>query len=126
MRPIGNALGLIVGDMARAVVFYRVLGLEFPGDTDHQECELVPGFKLMLDTQEAVAAFSPGWEPPSGTSRASLAFQCAGPAEVDKIYVDLLAAGGTSEREPWDAFWGQRYASVVDPDGNAVDLYATL
>jgi hypothetical protein len=28
--------------------------------------------------------------------------------------------------EPRDAFWGQRYASVHDPDGNAVELFASL
>ena len=27
---------------------------------------------------------------------------------------------------PWDAFWGQRYAQVKDPDGNVVDLFAPL
>jgi uncharacterized glyoxalase superfamily protein PhnB len=27
---------------------------------------------------------------------------------------------------PWDAFWGQRYATVLDPDGNSVDLFAAL
>lgn len=26
----------------------------------------------------------------------------------------------------WDAFWGQRYATALDPDGNAVDLFAVL
>ncbi|MCZ6462364.1 MAG: glyoxalase, partial [Actinobacteria bacterium] len=25
-----------------------------------------------------------------------------------------------------DAFWGQRYATVLDPDGNAIDLFAPL
>jgi uncharacterized glyoxalase superfamily protein PhnB len=25
-----------------------------------------------------------------------------------------------------DAFWGQRYATVLDPDGNSVDLFASL
>ena len=29
-------------------------------------------------------------------------------------------------KEPWDAFWGQRYASVKDPDGNQIDLFAPL
>jgi uncharacterized glyoxalase superfamily protein PhnB len=24
-----------------------------------------------------------------------------------------------------DAFWGQRYATVLDPDGNPVDLFAS-
>jgi hypothetical protein len=28
--------------------------------------------------------------------------------------------------KPWDAFWGQRYAVVHDPDGNGVDLLAPL
>jgi uncharacterized glyoxalase superfamily protein PhnB len=28
--------------------------------------------------------------------------------------------------EPMDAFWGQRYAQVKDPDGTVIDLYATL
>jgi uncharacterized glyoxalase superfamily protein PhnB len=28
--------------------------------------------------------------------------------------------------EPWDAFWGQRYATVRDLDGNGVDLFAAL
>jgi hypothetical protein len=27
---------------------------------------------------------------------------------------------------PYDAPWGQRYATVLDPDGNIVDLFAPL
>ena len=38
----------------------------------------------------------------------------------------LVAAGGRGHKEPWDAFWGQRYAEVLDPDGNVVDLFAPL
>jgi uncharacterized glyoxalase superfamily protein PhnB len=37
-----------------------------------------------------------------------------------------VAAGYHSELEPFDAFWGQRYATVLDPDGNGVDLFAPL
>ncbi|MEI6887310.1 MAG: VOC family protein [bacterium] len=29
-------------------------------------------------------------------------------------------------KEPWDAFWGQRYCVVKDPGGNMIDLYAYL
>jgi uncharacterized glyoxalase superfamily protein PhnB len=39
---------------------------------------------------------------------------------------DLIRAGATPHTEPWDAFWGQRYAQLRDLDGNGVDLYATL
>ena len=38
----------------------------------------------------------------------------------------LLAAGGRGHLAPWDAFWGQRYAVVLDPDGNVVNLFAPL
>ena len=45
---------------------------------------------------------------------------------VDRLYAELTEAGYTGQREPWDAFWGQRYATVADPDGNGVDLFAWL
>jgi uncharacterized glyoxalase superfamily protein PhnB len=56
----------------------------------------------------------------------SLAFLCDSPADVDRLYAELVAAGATGHREPWDAFWGQRYATLRDPDGNGVDLFAPL
>ena len=56
----------------------------------------------------------------------TLAFLCQSPAEVDARYTQIIEAGFKSEKEPWDAFWGQRYASVLDPDGNCVDLFAPL
>jgi uncharacterized glyoxalase superfamily protein PhnB len=45
---------------------------------------------------------------------------------VDETYARVVAAGFTGEKEPYDAFWGQRYANVADPDGNVVDLFAAL
>ena len=56
----------------------------------------------------------------------SLAFRCGSPEEVDATYRDLVAAGYEGHREPWDAFWGMRYAVVRDPDGTPVDLFAPL
>jgi uncharacterized glyoxalase superfamily protein PhnB len=58
--------------------------------------------------------------------RMGLAFKCDSPAEVDATYQQLVAAGHLGRRAPWDAFWGQRYATVVHPDGNGVDLFAPL
>lgn len=37
-----------------------------------------------------------------------------------------MDAGHEGHLAPWDAVWGQRYATVHDPDGNAVGLYAPL
>ncbi len=67
----------------------------------------------------------PHWQPPTGHPLA-LAFHCGSAGGVDETYAAILAAGFAGKSEPWDAFWGQRYARVVDPDGNAVDLFAPL
>jgi uncharacterized glyoxalase superfamily protein PhnB len=72
-----------------------------------------------------IKSFRPDWRRSTG-NQLSLAFECASPAEVDEIYARVTAAGFTGEKEPWDAFWGQRYAQLADPDGVAVDLFAAL
>ena len=72
------------------------------------------------------AAIDPDWTPPQGGTPTGLAFVCDGPAEVDALYAELTAAGYAGEKPPWDAFWGQRYAVVQDPDGHGVDLFAPL
>ena len=45
---------------------------------------------------------------------------------MDATYARLVEAGYEGKKAPFDAFWGQRYANVVDPDGNVVDLFAAL
>ncbi len=89
------------------------------------EAALPGGIRLMWDTVELVQSFSE-WEPATGGHRMSLAFICADPASVDAKYRDLVSAGHRSHLAPFDAFWGQRYATVLDPDGNPVDLFAAL
>jgi catechol 2,3-dioxygenase-like lactoylglutathione lyase family enzyme len=112
--------------MARSLAFYRRLGLDVPAaaDTeDHVEVALPGGLKLAFDTVATVRSFDPSWSPPSGSPRTGLAFACDSPAEVDKVYGELVAAGYVGHKEPWDAFWGMRYAVLHDPDGNSVDLF---
>jgi len=126
-----DAVGIVVADLKRSVDFYRALGISFPAGSEesehgHAEVELGNGLRLMLDTEGSIKEFDPDWERGSGQSGASLAFRCTTPSEVDEAYARALAAGGRSHKAPWDAFWGQRYAQVRDPDGNPVDLYANL
>jgi catechol 2,3-dioxygenase-like lactoylglutathione lyase family enzyme len=121
-----KVVGVVVADMARSLAFYRRLGLDVPAgaDTeDHVEVALPGGLKLAFDTVETIRSFDPSWSPPSGSPRAGLAFACDSPAEVDKLYGELVAAGYEGHKEPWDAFWGMRYAVLHDPDGNSVDLF---
>jgi catechol 2,3-dioxygenase-like lactoylglutathione lyase family enzyme len=130
--PRFEAIGVVVSDLERSVGFYRELGLEFPDPLDpeghgHVEAPLPGGSRFMLDTEETVRSFDPEWSPPAGGGhRTALAFRCDSPAEVDATYARLLEGGAQAHKEPWDAFWGQRYAEVKDPDGNVVDLFADL
>lgn len=125
-----DLIGLVVDDMARSLAFYRRLGLDIADNVDaedHVEATLPGGLRMAWDTVETVKSFDPTWTPPTGGGhRIGLAFLCADPAEVDRIYADLVSAGYEGHLEPWDAFWGQRYATVRDPDGNGVDLFARL
>ena len=124
-----DAFSLVVADMAASLAFYRKLGLPIPDGAEtapHVEVRLPGGTRLLFDTVESVRGFDPAWEPATGGARMSIAFACAEPSDVDAIHADLVAAGYHSYLEPFDAFWGQRYATLLDPDGNPVDLFAPL
>lgn len=129
MTPQLNVIGIVVSDMTASLAFYRRLGLEFPEGSEsegHVEAALPGGVRVMLDTEAVVKSFHANWQRPTTAGRIGLACQCADPAEVDAVYDELIGAGYRGELKPWDAFWGQRYATILDPDGNGVDLYAPL
>ncbi len=124
-----DVVGLVVQNMARSLAFYRLLGLDVPPEADsegHVEATLPGGLRLAWDTVETIHSFDPSWTPPSGGPRMGLAFLCDSPADVDRVYAELTGLGYEGHKAPWDAFWGQRYASLHDPDGNGVDLFARL
>jgi uncharacterized glyoxalase superfamily protein PhnB len=129
VSPQLDAFGIVVSDMARSLAFYRNLGLVFPEGSEgesHVEAHLAGGVRFMVDTEEVIRAFDPEWQRPDSGHLHAGAFSCTSPDEVDQVYTELLNAGGMSYKAPWDAFWGQRYAQVKDPDGTVVDLYAPL
>ena len=123
-----EAIGIVTADMAESCRFYRTLGLDVPEPEErgqHFEITLPGGLRLMWDDVAMIKEIDPDWQQPSG-QRTSLAFRCADPADVDATHKRIVEAGFESAMEPWDAFWGQRYAQVVDPDGAKVDLFAPL
>jgi catechol 2,3-dioxygenase-like lactoylglutathione lyase family enzyme len=122
-----DAIGIVAADIARSAAFYRAIGVDVgePSGQDHFEATLPNGLRLMWDTEELIKQIDPSWEPPVG-HHVALAFACDSPADVDATYAAALAAGGTSKLAPWDAFWGHRYAQVLDPDGQPVDFFAPL
>ena len=123
-----DMLGIVARDMASALKFYRLLGLDIPAGAeseDHVEYVTPGGFRIAWDTLELARSLDPDWVDPVG-HRMTVAFKCANVAEVDALYASVTQNGYQSKKAPWDAFWGQRYAVVIDPDGNHVDLFAAL
>ena len=125
--PQVNAIGIVASDMAASIRFYRLLGLDVPDTPSegHVDTFLPNGVRFMLDSEEVIRSFRPDWSRRTG-NQISVAFECDGPDEVDVVYRRVVEAGFDGEKEPWDAFWGQRYAQLRDPDGVPVDLYAAL
>jgi predicted lactoylglutathione lyase len=125
--PRLNAIGLVVSSMGDSIEFYRHLGLEFPPNSEnegHVEFDLPGGVRVMLDTEDMLRSFS-DWTPPAGGGqRTVLAYLCETPAEVDRVYHVLTSNGGTGINAPFDAPWSMRYATVADPDGIHLDLFA--
>lgn len=123
------ALGIVSSDIAESCRFYRTLGVDVgePADgDDHFETTLTSGLRLMWDTEEMIRKLDPEWQRPTEGHAMALAFECASAPEVDETYARVVGAGFKGKTEPYDAFWGQRYATVDDPDGNSVDLFAPL
>ena len=78
----------------------------------------------MIDDKEVIKKIL-GKEPiPSNHSNFAIEYDSK--EEVDKTASRIEEAGFKIIKRPWDAFWGQRYCIVEDPDGYKVDLYAKL
>ncbi|MUL44103.1 glyoxalase [Streptomonospora sp. PA3] len=128
MTAAFSAVGIVAADMGASLEFYRRIGVDIPDGSDglpHVEAKLPGGLRIMWDTEETVKSFAPDWQRAPGGGVA-LAFDCGSAEGVDRLYAELTAVGYTGHREPWNAVWGQRYAVILDPDGNWVDLFAPL
>ncbi len=123
--PQLDAIGIVSADQDRSRAFYKLLGVDIAEGDGHVEATFPNGIRLMLDTEEIIRSFRPDWKRETGNQLA-LAFECSSPADVDETYARVVTAGFHGEKEPWDAFWGYRYAQLVDPDGVPVDLFAAL
>jgi uncharacterized glyoxalase superfamily protein PhnB len=124
--PQLDAIGIVSADLKATVRFYRLVGLQIPDSTeDHIDVTTAGGVRVMFDALELIKQLDPDWVKPAGHPIV-LAFRCINAKEVDEVYGRITAAGFRGKAPPFDAFWGQRYATVLDPDGNAVDLFADL
>ncbi|CAN5806791.1 VOC family protein [soil metagenome] len=127
--PVLNQINLAVGDMAAMVEFYRRLGLKVdepgpPWHRHHRTADIGDGLDLDFDSPEFAATWNQGL--PGHQPRAVIGFRVSDRDAVDRTYFDLTQAGYVGQQEPYDAFWGARYAVVEDPDGNSVGLMSPV
>lgn len=122
-------IGIVTRDMGASLTFYRALGVDIPAGAEsqpHVDATLADGTTLAWDTVEVIRGFDPSYEEARGGHKIALAFDQGTPEAVDATYGRLAEAGYAGHVEPWNAHWGQRYATVLDPDGNSIDLFAAL
>jgi catechol 2,3-dioxygenase-like lactoylglutathione lyase family enzyme len=128
-KPMLNQFNLVVTDMVATVAFYRRLGLTIADttpewDTHHRSAAMPDGIDLDFDSTEFAQVWDQGWTRAQRTG--VLGFGVSSREAVDRIYADLTGAGYTGEQDPYDAFWGARYAIVQDPDGNPVGIMSPI
>jgi len=76
----------------------------------------------MLDSVELIQKINPDWKRGAG-SGIVLCFKQESALLVDTVYSKMIDAKFESVKGPWDAFWGQRYACIKDPDGNQIGRF---
>ena len=114
------AFTIVVDDMCRSLEFYRRLGLDAPSSAEVQGFVVLP---LGPDTHLAIKRSTTRPDP---LGRSTIGVRCADPVEVDAVYRVMVAAGHQGVVEPHDAPWGARTCTLLDPDGNPVEVFAPL
>ena len=123
-----DAIGIVSKDINMSVKFYALLGVKlkkFNESSDHLEGTTQSGVRIMLDSVDLIKKINPKWVKISGNGIA-LCFKQNSVKLVDELYSKIIQARFQSVKAPWDAFWGQRYCIVLDPDENQIDLFADL
>ncbi|MDA0364453.1 MAG: VOC family protein [Chloroflexi bacterium] len=133
--PALNALNLVVRDMGATLAFYRLLGLDVPADAvwstasgmHHVTVRMPGGFELEFDSPALARAYNAGWQPPAGgRGGVVIGFAVASREAVEEGFARMTGAGYAATQPPHDAFWGSRYAVIVDPDGNHVGVMSPV
>jgi catechol 2,3-dioxygenase-like lactoylglutathione lyase family enzyme len=126
-----DQLSLVVRDVVAARTFYARLGVGFGEQPDptwarHHvtapQGEVVP-FDFELDSTVFAPKWNVGWP---GGHGVVLGFKVGTRQDVDDLVAELRAEGAVVQQEPYDAFWGARYAVVSDPDGNGVGIMSPV
>ena len=125
-----GGIDVISKDTSAALAFYRELGVAIPedkvfrtGDVAHHVDLQFPGeLGFDIDSAALTAAYDPKW---SG-SGVVVSFRTDTREDVDALHDHMVGLGHPSHLAPFDAFWGARFAVLVDPDANLVSLISPM
>ncbi len=126
-----DQVNLVVQDVPASRAFYSRLGLDFGDESDPvwdaHHVSANQGDATPLDVDLDSVSFAAKWnEGASGRSGTVLGFKVDTREAVDALVASLAAEGVPIQQDPYDAFWGARYAVVSDPDGNPVGIMSPV
>jgi catechol 2,3-dioxygenase-like lactoylglutathione lyase family enzyme len=126
-----DQVNLVVRDVPASRAFYSRFGLDFGDESDPvwdaHHVSANQGDATPLDVDLDSVSFAAKWnQGASGRSGTVLGFKVDTREAVDALVASLAAEGVPIQQEPYDAFWGARYAVVSDPDGNAVGIMSPV
>jgi len=112
-----SAITLVTQDMSAATRFYESLGfVARDGASDaFTSYPVGPTWLNLIAATEAPAGPMPLW------GRVIIHVD-----NVDAMHERVLKAGYEAETAPADAFWGERYFHVKDPDGHELSFAKPL
>ncbi len=136
MEPRIHAITLAVGDMARALAFYRdglglessgVIGTEFHDQESGAEgaivmFQLAGGLVLSLYPRTELAKDAGVPDAPPKSGEFSLGHFVASRDEVDQLVARMGRAGGGILEKPRDRPWGIYSGYAKDPDGHLWEI----
>lgn len=112
---------IVVNNSKEAIEFYKkafdareIYQMPTPdGKTMHAMIQIGDSFVMMSDEFPQMGALSPTTV--GGTSTTIHLYV----EDADKIYAKAVESGATPAMPIMDAFWGDRYGSVIDPFGHS-------
>jgi catechol 2,3-dioxygenase-like lactoylglutathione lyase family enzyme len=126
-----GGIDVITKDMQASLAFYRELGLAIPDDkvyandgvAHHVDLQFEGELGFDIDSEALTSGYDSGWVTGSGVV---VSFRTDSRGDVDALHDHMVGLGHPSHLAPFDAFWGARFAVLVDPDGNHVSLMSPL
>jgi uncharacterized glyoxalase superfamily protein PhnB len=127
-------INVVVADMDATIAFYRMLGLDVPDAPEwpagsgcrHTEVGRHCGQHIAFDNIEMARSWDAGLGVVQQGNTVVIGLGLSDHDAVDTCFDRAVAAGAEAAQPPYDAFWGARYAVVVDPDGHHVGLMSPV